>query len=243
MSYQQALKLSEPCVSAFDDPEALIPTQFTSIFVTSLLVVAPVGHNQFNPTLLQLFPQWIAVVGPVRNQSFRLLSRPAFGFGDADFGERGFRKRSFSRIGIFQPNSQRKTPTVDQYHRIRSLAALGFNDCRAPFSQVQCCRPESSLPIAIGLCRLKSQAALDRRQARRPPLPIASGVASRLPEKDTCLAETATLLRSSAPTRFLQGKHGSMPRGDRYCHCAASVPATTARLRTTGHPSTTQNAS
>lgn len=63
----------------------------------------------------------------------RLLPRPAFGSGDADFGECGFRKRSFSRRGTFKPNSQRKTLTVDQYHPLRALATLGFTDCGAPF--------------------------------------------------------------------------------------------------------------
>jgi hypothetical protein len=48
-------------------------------------------------------------------------------------GERGFRKRSFSRRSTFPPNSQRKTLTVDQYHPLRALATLGFTDCGAPF--------------------------------------------------------------------------------------------------------------
>jgi hypothetical protein len=36
-------------------------------------------------------------------------------------------------IGTFQPNSQRNTSTVSQYHPLRALAALDFTDCRAPF--------------------------------------------------------------------------------------------------------------
>jgi hypothetical protein len=35
--------------------------------------------------------------------------------------------------GTFQPNSQRKTLTVDQYHPLRPLAPLGFPDGRPPF--------------------------------------------------------------------------------------------------------------
>src|SRR5271165_4291486 len=73
-----------------------------------------------------------------------------------DFGERGFRKRNFCRRGTFQPNSQRKTLTVDQYHPLRALAALGFTDCAAPFFagaklpskkvSSHCSRPSSSNP-------------------------------------------------------------------------------------------------
>jgi hypothetical protein len=133
MSYQQTSKLSEPCVSSFDDPATLVTTQLATIFVTPLLVVLPVGCDQVDSSLLQPFPQWVGVVGPVCDHSLRLLPRPAFGSGDADFGERGFRKRSFSRRGTFKPNSQRKTLTVDQYHPLRAFATLGFTDCRAPF--------------------------------------------------------------------------------------------------------------
>ena len=133
MSYQQASKLSQPSVSSFNDPASLVTPQLASIFVSSLLVVAPVGCDQLNSSLLQPFPQWVGVVGPVRYDSLRLLPRPAFGSGDTDFGERGFRKRSFSRRGTFKPNSQRKTLTVDQYHPLRALATLGFTDCGAPF--------------------------------------------------------------------------------------------------------------
>src|ERR1700728_4009785 len=111
MSYHQTSKLSEPCGCSFDDPAALVTTQLASIFVTPLLVVVPVGCNQFDSSLLQSLPQWVGVVGPVRDHSLRLLPRPAFGSGDADFAERGFRKRSFSWRGTFKPNSQRKTLT------------------------------------------------------------------------------------------------------------------------------------
>jgi hypothetical protein len=37
------------------------------------------------------------------------------------------------RRGTFQPNSQRNTFTVDQYHPLCTLATLGFSHCRAPF--------------------------------------------------------------------------------------------------------------
>jgi hypothetical protein len=133
MSYQQTSKLSEPCVCSFDDPAARVTTQLASIFVTRLLVVLAVGCDQFDSSLLQPFPQWVGVIGLVRDHSLRLLPRPAFGSGDADFGERGFGKLSFSRRGTFKPNSQWKTPTVDQYHPLRALATLGFTDCRASF--------------------------------------------------------------------------------------------------------------
>jgi len=67
-----------------------------------------------------------------RQSPVLVLSRAAFGLRNPDLGERGFRKRNFTGRGTFQPNSQRKTFTVDQYHPLRALAPLGFSDRRAP---------------------------------------------------------------------------------------------------------------
>jgi hypothetical protein len=133
MTNQQAAELTEPCVGSFHDPAAKITPQFAPIFIAPQLAVLPVGHNQFNAALLQALPQRVRIVCPVCDYAFGLLPRAAFRSWHADFGERGFRKRSFSRRGTFKPNSQRKTLTVDQYHPLRALATLGFTDGCAPF--------------------------------------------------------------------------------------------------------------
>jgi len=133
MANQKSAELTEPGVGAFDDPAAFVSSQLAAIFVAPLFVVAAVRNDQIYAAFFQPFAQWVGVVGAVGNHPFRLLPRTTLGTRDADFCERGFRKRSFSRRGTFQPNSQRKTPTVDQYHPLRSLAALGFTDRRAPF--------------------------------------------------------------------------------------------------------------
>ena len=133
MANQQPTELTEPSVGAFDDPAAFVAAQLAPIFIASVLVVAAVRNDQLDAPLLQPFAQRVRVVGAVGNHPFRLLSRTAFAAGDADLLKRGFRKRSFSRRGTFQPNSQRKTLTVDQYHPLRALATLGFTDRSAPF--------------------------------------------------------------------------------------------------------------
>ena len=133
MANQQSAELTQPCIGAFDDPATLVASELSAVFVFSLLVVFAVRDDEVDAALLESLSQRIGVVGAVCDHPFRLRSRPAFGTGDFDFGERGFRKRNFSRRGTFQPNSQRKTATVDQYHPLRALAALGFTDCGAPF--------------------------------------------------------------------------------------------------------------
>ncbi len=133
MANGKSAELTEPSVGALDDPSALVASELSAVFVLPFLAVLAVRNDEVDAALLEPFSQRIGVVGTVGDHPFRLRSRPAFGTGDFDFGERGFRKRNFSRRGTFKPNSQRKTATVDQYHPLRPLAALGFTDCRAPF--------------------------------------------------------------------------------------------------------------
>ena len=133
MTDQQSAELSQPRVGAFDDPPPFVASQFPAVFITSYSVVLSVGGDQFDATLFPSLSQRVGVIGAIRDHPFRLLSRTTFRSRDADFLERGVRKRNFCRRGTFQPNSQRNTLTVSQYHPLRSLAALGFTDGRAPF--------------------------------------------------------------------------------------------------------------
>jgi hypothetical protein len=133
MAHQQSAELTEPCVGALDDPAPLITPELATVFVTSEFAVLAVWDDEIDAALLEPLAERSGVVGAIRDHPFGLLSRTAFGPGDFDFGERGFRKRNFTGRGTFKPNSQRKTATVDQYHPLRALAALGFTDCGAPF--------------------------------------------------------------------------------------------------------------
>jgi hypothetical protein len=133
MTHEESAELTEPGVGAFDDPAALISSELSAVFVVPVLAVLAIRHDEVDTALCEPLAQRIGVVGAVGDYAFGLLPRTAFGSRDFDFGERGLRKRNFCRRGTFEPNSQRKTATVDQYHPLRSLAALGFTDCGAPF--------------------------------------------------------------------------------------------------------------
>ena len=133
MTNQQPTELTKPGVGSLDDPSPLIAAELTSVFVPPFSVVAAVGRDQLNASLPQSLAQGIGVVPAVRDYAFRFLPWAALGPGDADFRECVFRKRNFCRRGTFQPNSQRNTFTVCQYHPLRSLAPLGFTDGGAPF--------------------------------------------------------------------------------------------------------------
>jgi hypothetical protein len=133
MANEQSAELSQPGVCAFDNPAPFVASQFSTIFVFPLLVVLPVRRDQLDAAPPLSLPQWIGVVAPVRDHPFWLLLRPTVRPGDADLFECGVRKRNFCRRGTFQPNSQRNTFTVSQYHPLCAFATLGFADCIAPF--------------------------------------------------------------------------------------------------------------
>ncbi len=133
MTNQQSAELTQPRVGALDDPASFVSPEFPSVLVISFLIVFPVRNDEVDTALGQPLAQRIGVISAVGDHTFRLLPGAAFGARDFDFGERGFRKRNFSRRGTFKPNSQRKTATVDQYHPLRALATLGFTDGGAPF--------------------------------------------------------------------------------------------------------------
>ena len=133
MPNQQAAKLTKPRIRSLYNPAAQVAPQLASIFKAPCLVVLPIRRDQLDAATLQSFPQRVGVVSAVGNYALGLLPGATLWPRNADFRERGFRKRSFSRRGTFQPNSQRKTLTVDQYHPLRSLATLGFTDGVAPF--------------------------------------------------------------------------------------------------------------
>lgn len=130
---QQSAELAQPSVGALHDPAPLVTPHLASIVIAPVLVVFPVRCQQLDGALLQSLAQRIGVIASIGNDPRRLLPRPATRTGDSDFRQRGFRKRNFCRRGTFEPNSQRKTLTVDQYHPLCALATLGFSDGGAPF--------------------------------------------------------------------------------------------------------------
>jgi hypothetical protein len=133
MTNQQSAKLSQPRIGSLHDPAAFVASQLTAIFILALRTVRPIRRNQLDASLPQSLPQGIGIVGRIGDHALRFLPGTAFGSWNLDLGERGFRKRNFMRRGTFQPNSQRNTFTVDQYHPLCPLAPLGFSHCRAPF--------------------------------------------------------------------------------------------------------------
>src|ERR1017187_3069299 len=146
MASRQLAELTEPGIASLDDSAAFEAAQLPAIFLAPLFAVAPIGRDQLDAAFIQTLPRRVRIIDSVGHPRLRILLGTAFGARAKDFGERSFRKASFSRIGTLQLNSRRKTLTVNQcrrpqrrvfvtgveYYPFRALATPGFTDCSGP---------------------------------------------------------------------------------------------------------------
>lgn len=130
----QAAKIAEPSKSSFDFPSVTVAAQLAPILGRRFAPSATMRGNQLDSTLAQLFPQRVAVVGAVGDQSlwafFRTTSSKSW---NRDLGQSFFNQGYFPRRGSIQVVSQRNTLAVDHHHPLRAFAPLGFADAIAPF--------------------------------------------------------------------------------------------------------------
>jgi hypothetical protein len=238
MTNQQSAELSQPGVGALDDPASSVPSEFPSVLMLSLLVVFAVRDDEVNATLLESLAQWIGVVRAVGDHTLRFRSRSTFGAWDLDFGERGFRKRNFCRRGTFKPNSQRKTPTVDQYHPLRPLAALGFTDGGAPFFA------GAKLPSRNASSHFSNPCASSAPSNARHASSQTSCSSHCLKRRQQVAGEgylsgkNLHAAPSGVPTECPPDRPGWTPRDGPACPCDASVRAAAALSASTAHHST-----
>jgi hypothetical protein len=102
--------------------------------VFAVFVVAAIGTNQFDSSVLQMLSQRVTVIALVGDQTPWFLARPASSFsGHSNGVQRFFEQRDFRRGRRVQVVSQRNTLAVDHHHPLRSLATFGLSDAWAPF--------------------------------------------------------------------------------------------------------------
>ena len=73
----QSAIISEPGESSLNFPAMSITSQFATIIVLLLLIIATEGADQFNASTSQTLSKRVAVATFVSNQSFGILSRTA----------------------------------------------------------------------------------------------------------------------------------------------------------------------
>ena len=133
VTHGESAEVAEPGIRAFDFPATFVAPQLASVVKRLVPFVPAVGSNQLDPALFQPLPQRITVVALVGDDALRFRPRPSVRTRNFYLRERGFGEVDLMGRGRRQECSQRNTFAVDQYHPLRTLAALGFPDGSAPF--------------------------------------------------------------------------------------------------------------
>src|SRR5215475_1042252 len=135
ITHGESAEVAEPREGAFHDPAPTIPTQTAAVLIRRPRIVRAGRNDRLNVPVLEPPPQAVAVIAAIGDQPVRIRPRPPrpMGPGDFDRGEGLIEERDLRRGRRVQVCSQRSTCAIDQYHPLRSLAALGFADFGAPF--------------------------------------------------------------------------------------------------------------
>src|SRR3990167_5954055 len=123
----QPTEILYPGVGAFDNPALAVFSQFSPILVRRLFIIAAGRDDRFNPFFGQIRTHPVAIVTFIRNQLSGFASSNLDGFYRRQ-GQLHFRRGC--RVHV---KSDRSTLAINQYHKLRSLAAFGFADLEAPF--------------------------------------------------------------------------------------------------------------
>lgn len=253
MPDQQTSEAAEPGERALHDPTTTITAQMAPVFVWSHRSVFPIRHDQRDPTGGQARAQRVTVVAAVGDDPRRLLARTAGRSSrHGDGVQRRFEERDFRRGGRGDMYSQRKTLAVDHHHALRTLAALGFPDVRAPFFAGANVASTNTFSQ-----RSRPRASSWPRKARHiaSHVPSSSHWRNRRQHVDP-LGYPSGRSRHRAPVRSTQrmpsttervSTRGRPPRGDRtdagrcgsiFAHCASVSRTLRLGMRTSGKLST-----
>jgi len=112
------------------------------------------------------------------------------------------------------------SPSTNTIHFV-PLPRLVLPTASPPFSQPRSCRPRTSRPSARVPLHPATPTEPARHSATRLALPTAATAASRLREKETHWARTATLPRFAKSIECLQNTPGLGPTVARACPAAA----------------------
>ena len=212
MTNQQPAELPQPGISSFNDPAALIASQFASILVTPEFVVVAVRHDQFNTTFLEPLTKRIRIIGRsaitrwglCRGRPLQRGTRTWSSVASASVTSLGEALSSRTPSGI-------PLPSTSTIHFV-PLPRLVLPIAEPPFSPVQNCRRERLRPTSAAPLDPRPPVTFAKPPAKHLGPPIASVVASRWKEKETLPAGSATPHRFAESTKFPRNKPGSMPK-------------------------------
>lgn len=216
MSNQQSTETAKPGKGALNLPTMTTSSQPSPVFEATSFGPPPIRQDRNDAAVVEPRAQALAVVSAVTDEAIRILARPAAtDTRHANRFQRRLDERDFGRGRRGDMYSQRKTLAVDHHHPLRTLAALGFSDVRAPFFA------EANEP-STNACshRMRPRASSWPRKARhmRSHVPSSSHCRNRRQQVDP-LGYPSGTSRHRAPVFNTQ-----------------RMPSTTSRLLTRGRP-------
>jgi hypothetical protein len=126
IAHNKTPEIMHPGKQTFNMPPSAVTSQDASILGGWFPSVMSMRGNKFNALGSKYLIQGITVVGPVSDQSLRLICNEAFFESIPDKGD--FMRRSRRSV-----QGDRKTRAICHCHELRTLAPLGLSDTEAPF--------------------------------------------------------------------------------------------------------------
>ena len=171
MANEESAELTEPGVGAFDDPAALISSEFSSVLVSPVLAVFAIRDDQVSTAFFESFAQRIGVVGAVGDYAFGLCRGRPLGRGTLT-------SASVASASVTSPGealssrtpSGRPSPSTSTIHFV-PLPRLVLPTAEPPFSLERSCRPGTSLPTSADLRHRAHPVAFARHRAADRALP------------------------------------------------------------------------
>ena len=126
----QAPEVLNPGMSSLDNPSVPVTSQAPTVLMRGAFIVASGWNYGLNALIPQSFPYLVAVIAFVGDEPFGLFAPVTRNLHGLERRDKELRLRRGSRVHV---KSERSTLAINQYHKLRSLASLGFSDARPPF--------------------------------------------------------------------------------------------------------------
>lgn len=125
----QPSEILNPRVGAFNNPSLSVTTQRSTILMSSSSIIGSGWNDGINSTVAQVKPNLVAVVSPIRHESLWISPNTA-DTNCLQCWQQQFHLRRGRRVHV---KSERSTLAINQYHKLRSLAAFCLAHFEPPF--------------------------------------------------------------------------------------------------------------
>jgi hypothetical protein len=129
VAHSNASEILNPRVGSFNNPTPSIFPQLPSVLMRGPSVILSRRNDGLNVQACQIRPGFVAVIPSIGDQLIRVSSFPVNSYR-LQRRQKQFHFRRGRRVHV---KSDRSTPAINQYHKLRSLPAFCFTHFEPPF--------------------------------------------------------------------------------------------------------------